>query len=92
ATPGGDATATAPVVAGAPTPAPATPGAPTLASTTPGTDAATRVRAGHVLGDGFEDLDDGELAAVLDAIEHDGASLPALEPVVFAPEFAGGDG
>jgi anti-sigma factor RsiW len=54
--------------------------------------AAPGARAASVLGDGFEDLSETELATVLDAIEGEGAALPALEPVVFAPEYAGGGG
>ena len=46
--------------------------------------------APHALGERFTDLDDAELDAVLQAIEGEDASLPALEPVVLAPEYRGG--
>jgi hypothetical protein len=90
-----DAASSATVVAAGPTRDSATgaPPAGTDASPTgPAAAGAAAATRGHVLGDGFEDLDERELAAVLDAIDDDGASLPALEPLVFAPEYLGGDG
>lgn len=48
------------------------------------------VRGAHALGDGFDDLSDAELGAVLRAIEGEDASLPALEPAVLATEYRGG--
>lgn len=48
------------------------------------------VRGAHALGDGFDDLSDEELGAVLRAIEGEDASLPALEPAVLATEYRGG--
>ncbi|GLC27301.1 zf-HC2 domain-containing protein [Roseisolibacter agri] len=44
----------------------------------------------HALGEGFDDLTDEELRAVLRAIESDDASLPALEPAEHASEYRGG--
>lgn len=42
------------------------------------------------LGSSFADLSDAELDVVLEALESEAASLPALEPVVQAPEYRGG--
>ena len=72
--------------------------APRAAATSaPETAAAARARTApaaaartHALGEGFDDLSDEELRAVLRAIEGADASLPALEPAVHASEYRGG--